>query len=262
MQSLRVAIVEDEAASVRRLQSLLQAMPGIDLVGVAADGQSGLHMVRDLKPDAVFLDISMPGLDGIGVARALSQGHGPEIVFATAHAEFAVQAFDLSAVDYVLKPVEADRVASAIERTRARIRASSAEERAGRLQLALHAMTHPQAEGDGPISSLWVTDGRGRTRLDLAAVERLEADRDYVRIHVGERAYLIRATLQSLCDKLDSAQFIRIHRSAAVRLSSVHGLRRRMTGSIVALLASGAEAPVGRAYLAALRTRLGLAEPG
>lgn len=261
MQSLRVAIVEDEAASVRRLQSLLQAMTGVDLVGVAGDGDSGLHMVRDLKPDAVFLDISMPGMDGIGVARALSLSNGPEIVFATAHAEFAVQAFDLSAVDYVLKPVEAERVASAIERARARIRASSAEERAGRLQMALHAMTNPPGDGDGPISTLWVTDGRGRTRLELSAVERLEADRDYVRIHAGERAYLIRTTLQALCAKLDGAQFIRIHRSAAVRLSSVRGLRRRITGSIVAQLASGVDAPVGRAYLNELRTRLGLVDP-
>jgi two-component system response regulator AlgR len=262
MDTLRVAIVEDEAASVRRLQAMLQAMPGVAVVGVAADGDSGLDMVRRVRPDAVFLDIAMPGLDGIGVARALSAEGAPEIVFATAHSEFAVQAFDLSAVDYVLKPVEVERVRSAIERTRTRLRAASAEERAGRLQTALDALGNPQAEGDGALNALWVADGRGRTRLDLASVERFEADRDYVRIHAGERSYLIRGTLQALCDKLDPARFVRIHRSAVVSVPAVHGLRRRITGSVVAHLASGAEAPVGRAYLADLRARLGLFDQG
>jgi DNA-binding LytR/AlgR family response regulator len=258
--ALRIAIVEDEAASMRRLQSLLAQVPDVDVVGVAADGESGIALVRRMRPDAIFLDISMPGIDGIGVAEALRGEGAPEIVFATAHSEFAVAAFALSAVDYVLKPVDADRVRSAVERARARIRSSSAEERANRLQLALDALnagSGDEVEG-GPIRSLWVADGRGRTRLDLATVERFEADRDYVRIHTPQRSYLMRGTLQALCEKLDPERFIRIHRSGIVSLAAVRGLRRRMTGSIVAHMASGAEAAVGRAYLAELRARLGL----
>jgi DNA-binding LytR/AlgR family response regulator len=103
-----------------------------------------------------------------------------------------------------------------------------------------------------------VADGRGRTRLDLATVERFEADRDYVRIHTPQRSYLMRGTLQALCETLEQERFIRIHRSAIVSLGAVRGLRRRITGSIVAHLASGAQTPVGRAYLAELRSRLGL----
>ncbi|MBX7250046.1 MAG: LytTR family DNA-binding domain-containing protein [Caulobacteraceae bacterium] len=257
---LRVAIVEDEAASVRRLQCLLADLPEVDVVGVAVDGQAAIELVRETRPDAVFLDISMPGVDGLGVAEAVQGVGGPEIVFATAHDAFAVQAFRLSAVDYLLKPLEAERVRHAVERTRHRIRSHTAEERANRLQSALDALSAPaeEAPDSGPMRTLWVADGRGRTRLDLSTVERFEADRDYVRLHCGERTYLIRATLQSLCERLDPERFIRIHRSAVVSLPAVRGLRRRITGSIVAHLASGAQAPVGRAYLADLRARLGL----
>jgi DNA-binding LytR/AlgR family response regulator len=257
--ALRVAIVEDEVASVRRLRALLAQVPDVDVVGVAADGEAGIALVRRMRPDAVILDIAMPGIDGIGVAEALRGENAPEIVFATAHKEFAIAAFDLSAVDYVLKPVEAGRLRSAVERARERIRSGNAEERANRLQLAIDALqSSEEAADEGPMRSLWVADGRGRTRLDLATVERFEADRDYVRIHTDERSFLVRATLQSLSDSLDSGRFVRIHRSAIVSIASVQALRRRITGSIVAHLASGAEAPVGRAYLADLRARLGL----
>ena len=258
MASIRAVIVDDEPASTRRLQTILGSAPGLEVVGVAADGRAGFELVRSTGADLVFLDIRMPEMDGLEVAEALAGNRPPAVIFTTAFADFAVSAFDLGAFDYVLKPVEAGRVLAAVERARERLRTVGAEERSGRLESALRAIREPEADETGPLQWLWVVDGRGRTRLDVDSIERFEAERDYVRVHAGDRSYLIRATLQSIAERLDPGRFARAHRSLVVNLDAVRSLRRRLTGAMVATLQSGAEAPVGRVYLAEFKARLRL----
>lgn len=260
-ETLRVVILEDEAACVRRLQAALATLPDVEVVGVAGDGPGGLELARRTRPDLVFLDIRLPGMDGLEVAQELAGPGGPAIVFATAFADFALPAFDLGAVGYVLKPVEAERVRVVVERARGRLTAAAAsphplETLSNAFDVGADAPLPAPAQDDAPLRWLWVADGRGRTRIDIDTIERFEAERDYVRIHVGERSWLIRATLQSIADRLDINRFARAHRSLVVNLDAVRGLRRKLTGAMIAVLESGAEAPVGRVYLPELRSRL------
>ena len=196
---LRTLIVDDEPLAVERLQLLCAGLPELELVGTAADGQAALRMVAALAPNLLLCDIAMPGLDGIGVAGALAATPAPpSIVFVTAFDAFAVGAFDVAAVDYLLKPLARERLAQAIARVRAR--------------------RTPAATQSSPwLEEIWVPHRAEIVRLDVRDIERIEAERDYMRLHLGERSYLVHQTLGELERRLDPAQFLRLHRSAIVR---------------------------------------------
>ena len=196
---LRTLIVDDEPLAVERLQLLCAGLPELELVGTAADGQAALRMVAALAPNLLLCDIAMPGLDGIGVARALAATPAPpSIVFVTAFDAFAVGAFDVAAVDYLLKPIARERLVQAIARVRAR--------------------QTPAATQSSPwLEEIWVPYRAEIVRLDVRDIERIEAERDYMRLHLGERSYLVHQTPGELERRLDPAQFLRLHRSAIVR---------------------------------------------
>lgn len=257
---LRAVIVDDEPLALRRLQQALEGVEGVELVGAAQDGRRGLELIRELDPDVAFLDISMPGASGLDVAQALGPEVSTSVVFVTAYADHAVSAFELSALDYLLKPVEFERVAAAVARVRLRRAEVSALARSRDLQAAVSALREQPAEPTeaGPLRQVWVADTRGRVRVEMASVEWVEAERDYVRLHTPGRTYLLRATLQGLADQLDASAFLRVHRSAVINLGAVKSLRRRISGSAVVQMESGSEAPVGRGYLRDLKARLGL----
>ena len=261
MKTLKVVIVEDEPLAVERLELALKSSHDVEVVGSAHDGRAGLDLIRSLKPDVVFLDIKMPRLDGIELAEILAEEEdGPAVIFLTAFGQFAVTAFELAAVDYLMKPVALDRVRAAVDRARQRIEGSTARQRAQDLQALVETLKRDA--GPSPAETLdqalWVTDARGRVRVPFSAIEWVEAERDYVRIHIGQDSHLMRMTLNTLTQKLDPDEFFRIHRSALVNLKSVTGLRRRSWGLVSVRLKSGAEAPVGRPQLRELKTRLGL----
>lgn len=261
MRPLSLVIVEDEPPAARRLQLALVDAPGVEVVGVAEDGASGLDMIRRLRPDVVLLDIKMPSLDGLELAQALSEDYAPAIIFVTAFANFAVDAFELAAVDFLLKPVRFPRVHEAIGRARKRLEDSSAGERAQELQTLLKSLRDdgaPSTPEPAPARALWVTEGRGRTPVAIDSIEWLEAERDYVRIHTGGQSHLIRGSLQSLADRLAPAEFWRVHRSAMVSPAAIKALRPRSWGMTALKLASGAEVPVGRSYVAELKQKLGV----
>jgi two-component system response regulator AlgR len=179
----------------------------------------------------------MPGMDGIDVARALARVERPPVViFVTAFDTFAVAAFDIEAVDYVMKPVSAERLARAVERARERLAARGSE---------------PARGGSSPyVEEFWVSEARGLVRLAAADVDRVSAERDYMRLHVGHRSWLINHTIARLESELDPARFVRLHRSAIVRRDFVTGLRRDEGGRWWVRLADGGEQKVGRLYLA------------
>ncbi|HEU0097524.1 MAG TPA: LytTR family DNA-binding domain-containing protein [Allosphingosinicella sp.] len=235
---IRFLVVDDEPLAVERLQLLLARMDGVVLAGTASEGAAALRMVEAVEPDAVLLDIAMPGMDGIDVARALARVPKPPVViFVTAFDMFAVAAFDVEAVDYVMKPVSAERLARAVERARDRI--------AGR-----DDAPEVEAPGSAFVDEFWVSEARGLVRLCAADVDRISAERDYMRLHVGKRSWLINHTIGKLEEELDPAKFVRLHRSAIVRRDFVTGLRRDDGGRWWARLADGEEQKVGRLYLA------------
>ena len=232
---LRVLIVDDEKLAAERLVYLCARIDSVKVVGVAGDGRTALSRVADLKPDMLLLDISMPGMNGITLAQALAKNEDrPAIVFITAHDCHAVEAFELAAIDYLLKPVSLARLVTAIARTVAERR------------------SRPAAF----ISEIWVPRGRDMVRVDTEALELLEADRDYVRLHTGSRTYLVRTTLTALELRLDPTRFARVHRSTIVRLDRISSLQRDTAGSWTIQLSTGSHVRVGRSFQPTIQTIL------
>jgi two-component system response regulator AlgR len=232
---LRVLVVDDEPLAVERLQLLLARCEGVAVVGTANDGEAALRIAEAVEPDLVLLDIAMPGMDGIDVARALSASQvSPAVIFATAFDNFAVAAFDIAAVDYLMKPVQLDRLQRALDRVRHQ---RAAEPGAGEA-----------AAGSRYVEEFWVPDHNGLVRIAAADIERITAERDYMRLHVGRRSWLIHRTIAKLEQDLDPALFIRVHRSVMLRRDTIVGLYRDEGGHWVARLSDGAEQRIGRSY--------------
>jgi two-component system response regulator AlgR len=237
--SLKTLIVDDEPLAIQRLQMVCAAVGGIEVVGTALDGAAGLREAGRLSPDLVLLDMTMPEADGLTVARALAGAeNAPAVIFVTAHDSFAVEAFDLDAVDYVLKPVNADRLARAVARVAAR----------------RHGGDKPRDPG---LTEFWVPYRSELLRIAASDVDRIAAERDYVRLHVGERSYLLLQTVTGLEERLDPAQFIRLHRSTIVRRDRITGLRHDGLGVWSAELADGNAVRIGRTYLAKAKAMAG-----
>jgi two-component system LytT family response regulator len=210
----RAVVVEDEPIARAQLRDLLAEVDWIEFVGEAADGLSAVRLIDDLKPDLVFLDIEMPELNGLEVLRRIT--HDPAVVFTTAYDKFAVSAFELEAIDYLLKPFGRDRLLAALDRVRRAIRDSDDEPVATR---ANEAMEHLQ--GTGPLTRIFVRD-RGRiVPIAVTDIERLEADDDYVAVHTKGRRYLVYLGMSEFEGRLDPQRFLRIHRSHIVNLDHV-----------------------------------------
>jgi two-component system response regulator AlgR len=241
---IRFLIVDDEPLAIERLQLLLARMDGVALAGTASEGAAALRLIEALAPDAVLLDIAMPGMDGIDVARAVGAlARPPLVIFVTAFDTFAVAAFEVEAVDYLMKPVSAERLARAVDRAR--------------LRLAENGAAAPAPSRSEHLDEFWVSEPRGLVRLAAADIDRITAERDYMRLHVGRRSWLINHTIARLEEELDPATFVRLHRSTIVRRDFVTGFRRDDTGRWYAQLGDGEEQKVGRLYLQKARELAG-----
>ncbi|KLE34304.1 LytR/AlgR family response regulator transcription factor [Aurantiacibacter luteus] len=242
-ETLRTLIVDDEPLAIERMQVLCAEIAELTVVGTASDGESALRLAEKLAPDLLLLDMTMPGMDGLQVARAAQAADPrPAVIFVTAHENFAVEAFDLEAVDYVLKPVAADRLKRAIERALAR-RGQGTQDGEG-------------AAGDW-LSEFWVPHRSELLRIDAAEVRRIDAERDYVRLHVGNGSYLLLQTIAGLEEKLDPEHFIRIHRSTILRRDTIRGLRHEGLGVWCAELDGDEELRIGRTYLKRVKAMAG-----
>ena len=243
-ERLRTLIVDDEPLAVERLKVICAKIPALEVVASAADGSEALRLATSGAFDLVLLDMTMPGLDGIAVARALARLEpGPAVVFVTAHENFAVEAFDLDAVDYVLKPVTAERLERAVARASARRGEGSA------------------ARGTW-LAEFWVPHRSELLRIAAEDVDRIDAERDYVRLHVRgidgtTRSYLLLQTVSGLEARLDPERFIRLHRSTVLRRDRIVGLRHDGLGVWSAELADGTAVRIGRTYLARAKAMAG-----
>jgi two-component system, LytTR family, response regulator AlgR len=240
---LRTLIVDDEPLAVERLQILCSRIVGLSLVGTAMDGAGALRLIESLTPDLLLLDIQMPGMDGMAVARALADRVSrPAVIFVTAFDQFAVAAFDVAAVDYLLKPVEAERLERAIARIRAQTRAAPAA-----------PPTPPMGASSPWIQEFWVPHRAEIIRIAARDIDLIEAERDYMRLHVGSRSFLLHKTITELERRLDPAEFLRLHRSTLVRRDRIARFRHNGSGAWEAQLRDGRWLRVGRLYLANAR---------
>jgi two-component system response regulator AlgR len=239
---LRTLIVDDEPLAIERMQILCAGLPAINLIGTASDGEAALRLIDALAPDLVLLDIAMPGLSGMDVARALEgRTSPPAIIFCTAFDQFAVAAFDVAAVGYLLKPVTAPALARAVARV---------HERTG---------THAPSSPDKPawIDEFWVPHRSEVIRLSASDIDWIEAERDYMRLHTGTRSFLLHQTISELERRLDPDRFIRVHRSTILRRDFVDRLKHDGLGAWSALLKDGGEVRIGRSYQAAAKAMAG-----
>lgn len=242
-QPLRLLIADDEPLAAERLQLLLAQCPDVDLIGTASDGESAVRMADALNPDVLLLDIEMPGLDGIEVARALATKQpSAVVVFITAFDQFAVAAFEVEAVDYLMKPVTPDRLGRALKRAR------------DHLQRREKAPTVRPEPSSPYLEEFWASDLSGLVRIASRDVDRVSAERDYMRLHVGRRSWLIHHSMNALEEGLDPELFVRLHRSAIVRKDFIAGFTRNPSGRWIARLGDGVEQPVGRLYTDKVRT--------
>ncbi|MGE0597050.1 MAG: LytR/AlgR family response regulator transcription factor [Hyphomonadaceae bacterium] len=249
-EQLRLLLADDEPLALRRLKLALEDIPDVEIVGAASDGAEAIDAMRALKPDVVLLDIKMPLADGFDVANAAHEAGGPAVIFVTAFDSYALQAFETSAVDYLLKPVEFDRLASALKRARERRAASDAGRRAEELAEVLETLKRESQEREEPRfdREFWIRE-RGRfLRVPVADVERIEAERDYVRLHWEGRTLLYRETMSHLEERLDPDVMLRVHRSAFVNWARLKAVHRDANGRLLAVLDTGNEVPVSRAY--------------
>jgi DNA-binding LytR/AlgR family response regulator len=239
---LRTLIVDDEPLAVERLQILCADCPELEVVGTANDGLHGLTMADELSPDLVLLDIEMPKMDGIAAARALrSIRPSPAIVLVTAFDNFALEAFDLDIVDYLLKPVAPARLQRAISRA-----------------VAARGRPLEEIEPQGDYASeFWVSHRSELIRVGAIDIDRIEAERDYMRLHTGGRSYLLHQTISTLEQRLNPAHFQRIHRSHIVRRNLITGLRHEGGGVWHALLENDLSLRIGRKYLADVKKLAG-----
>jgi DNA-binding LytR/AlgR family response regulator len=239
-------IVDDEPLAVERLQVLCARLDDIVLVGTATDGLAAQRLMEALSPDLVLLDIAMPGLDGMSLAKRLEdRASRPAIVFCTAYDSFAVDAFSVGAVDYLLKPVVAERLERAVSRVR-------------EARTVAPAVEPPTAW----IQDLWAPSGTEMIRIPAGRIDHIQAERDYMRLHVGKRSHLIHQTIAELERKLDPDLFIRLHRSSIVRKDFIASLRHDGRGAWQAILADGAAVAIGRSYLPAARALIGRSDQG
>ncbi len=244
---LAVVVVDDETVARRRLRRLLTGLEGVEVVGEAAHAEEALSVIDATAPDVVLLDIQMPEVDGIELAQQLPQGLA--VVFVTAFERYAVQAFEAAAVDYLLKPVSAERLAAALDRVRRLERGQDAR--------TLRRLAQRLRERDEP-PRIAARSGESVHLFDPAAIARFHAQRGYTAFQQDGRRYLLDESIAELESRLEEWGFLRVHRSELIRLAAVRGLRK-IDDQVVIDLEDGQQAPVSRRRVTALKRALGIA---
>jgi two-component system, LytTR family, response regulator len=238
---VRVLIVDDEEPARRKMRRLLSGEPDVEIAGEATTGTEAVDAIRRLDPDLVFLDVQIPPPDGFGVIKALEGEDLPHVVFVTAFDEHALRAFEVRALDYLLKPVTAARLHEALVRARERLERASVA----------------PAAPNRPLARILVRDSAKAFLLALDRVDRIEADGNYVRLHTAGKSFTVRMPIGTLAARLDSEKFLRISRSAIVRLDAIKELHPWFHGDYHVVMTDGARLTWTRRYRAAAEAALG-----
>lgn len=263
--TIHALIVDDEALARRGLRQRLKALPGIQVVGEARNAGEALEKIRELSPHLVFLDVQMPGMTGFDLVRKLEDGSLPAVVFVTAYDEYAVRAFEVNAVDYLLKPVENDRLAAAVDRVRDRLGRQQAIPRHFLLQF-LGDITGERNEnmrdlenrgseqaGAAELAKLAIKDGGKTTWVRQQDIEYIEAAGDYMCVHAQGQTHIMRNTMKALEEKLNAEFLQRIHRSTIVNMREVMEMQSHINGEYFLRLRSGQTVKLSRTYKSKLK---------
>jgi two-component system, LytTR family, response regulator len=251
LPTLRVLVVDDEPLARRHLCDLLAGQP-VGEVEECADGAAAVEAINRRRPDLVLLDVAMPELDGFGVIEAIGPAHMPPVIFVTAHDEHAVRAFEVHALDYLLKPISSTRFRAALATAMEQIR----QRRAGVLGEALRSLLDATRAGRYRRSCL-VRHGERMVVVDFAEVEAIESAGNYVRLHVADGSHLFRSTLTGIEAELDPQQFVRIHRCHLIHVARVKYLEKAFQGELAVTLRSGKRLPLQRRYVDQVKSLLG-----
>lgn len=247
MRTLRVLIADDEPLIRLGIRRALSDMPGVEVSAECGSGDDAIEAIGASDPDLVLLDVQMPGCTGLDVVRRIGPARMPPVVFVTAFDEYAVQAFEVNAVDYVLKPFDADRLRHAVERARSRIEADGNGALAERLKALL------AARDERPPDRLVVRNGERFELVPVEAIDWIESANNYVQLHCGQKRHLLGETLTSLEHRLDPRRFLRIHRSRMVNLSRIVAIHVLMGGAYEIELRDGTRLTSGRQYREAVQ---------
>ncbi|MGH7448753.1 MAG: LytR/AlgR family response regulator transcription factor [Longimicrobiales bacterium] len=243
-QGIRAIIVDDEPLAREGVRLHLEEESDVEVVGEAGTGEAALELIESMHPDLLFLDVQMPGLDGFAVLDAIGPTHMPVTIFTTAYDEFALRAFDAHAIDYVLKPYDAQRFHKAVERARTQLNGRRKAQMDDRLESLLDELRSRTQYLDRIV----VRSGGRIVILRVAEIDWIEAASNYVRLHAGGREYLLRETMTALEGKLDPADFVRIHRSTIVRVEKIRELEPLFQGDYIVILDDNTRLTSSRGY--------------
>jgi len=254
MSPLRVLAIDDEDLALRRIELAVAGMSDVALVGKAHSGLEGGELIALTRPDVILLDVEMANQGGFELVGELKGPDAPLVIFVTAFEAYAARAFRVRAVDYVLKPVDFERLAEALERTRRTLSLSAAERQAAELRNVVAALQRGREPPDPRFTREFWAERRGElVRVAVQQVEWLEAEGDYVRLHAEGGSFLIRGPLGDVQAGLDPRAFVRVRRSALVRTDRIRAIRQKVYGDCRIVLASGQEVKVGKTYLPVVR---------
>jgi two-component system, LytTR family, response regulator len=257
--TIRTILVDDEKLAIQGLQLRLEPHDDVEIIETCSNGREAIRAIKTHKPDLVFLDIQMPGFDGFSVVSGLIEVEPPLFVFVTAFSDHAIRAFEAQATDYLVKPVEEDRLAATLDRVRHRLAEKRGAEEAGRLKEALaeHAPeVHDEmadADADAPAANRFerlinIKDQGQIFRVDVDTIERIDAAGDYMCIYSNGETLILRQTMKDLEKRLDPRRFQRVHRSSIVNLDLVRQVKPHTNGECFLVLDSGAQVKVSRSY--------------
>jgi len=256
--SIRTILVDDEKLAIQGLELRLQPFEDIEIVATCHNGREAIRKIKTLKPDLVFLDIQMPGFDGFSVVQGVMDIDPPLFVFVTAYSEHAIKAFEAQAIDYLMKPVEPERLADTMDRVRSRLSDKRTSEELDRLRTVINEVAPDAADNlvsldDDLVSTRFeklinVKDRGQIFRVDVASIERIDAAGDYMCIHTADNSLILRETMKDLEKRLDPRTFQRVHRSTIVNLDQVRQVKPHTNGECFLVLESGAQVKVSRSY--------------
>jgi two-component system, LytTR family, response regulator len=256
--SIRTILVDDEKLATQGLEMRLAPYDDVEIVATCLNGREAIRKIKTLKPDLVFLDIQMPGFDGFSVVQGVMDIDPPLFVFVTAYSEHAIKAFEAQAVDYLLKPVEPDRLADTMERVRGRLGDKRTADELERLRSVINEVAPEAAEARPAADDEYATSrfeklinvkDRGQIfRVDVESIERIDAAGDYMCIYTADNSLILRETMKDLEKRLDPRTFQRVHRSTIVNLDQVRQVKPHTNGECFLVLESGAQVKVSRSY--------------
>jgi len=256
--SIRTILVDDEKLAIQGLELRLQPFDDIEIVATCHNGREAIRKIKTLKPDLVFLDIQMPGFDGFSVVQGVMDIDPPLFVFVTAYSEHAIKAFEAQAIDYLMKPVEPERLADTMDRVRSRLADKRTSDELDRLRNVINEVAPAAADNlssmDDDLAStrfekLINIKDRGQIfRVDVESIERIDAAGDYMCIYTADNSLILRETMKDLEKRLDPRTFQRVHRSTIVNLDQVRQVKPHTNGECFLVLESGAQVKVSRSY--------------